>query len=50
MAYVVQGAGHQAKRLVLLCVKGLCSNPVEREQKMPAEKTNSNTESVCPKL
>jgi len=28
-ADVVEGAGHKAKRLVLQCINGLSSNPVE---------------------
>jgi hypothetical protein len=26
---VVKGTGHKAKRLVLQCINGACSNPVE---------------------
>jgi hypothetical protein len=31
---VVKGAEHKAKRLVLHCVNGVSSNPVERRTKM----------------
>ena len=31
---VVQGTGHKAKRLVLQCINGVSSNPVERRTKI----------------
>ena len=42
---VVQGAGHKAKRLVLQCINGVGSNPVEGRTKknLTALKSNSNT-------
>ena len=40
---VVQGAGQKAKRLVLQCINGVGSNPVEgRTKKLTALKSNSN--------
>ena len=30
---VIQGAGHKAKRLVLQCINGVSSNPVEGRKK-----------------
>jgi hypothetical protein len=43
---VVEGAGRKAKRMVLQCINGVGSNPVEgRTKKFTALKSNSNT--VC---
>jgi hypothetical protein len=39
---VVQGAGLKAKRLVLQCINGVSSNPVERRTNLIAQKFNSN--------
>ena len=41
---VVQGAGRKAKRMVLQCINGVGSNPVEgRKKNLSALKSNSNT-------
>ena len=41
---VVQGAGRKAKRMVLQCINGVGSNPVEgRRKNLTALKSNSNT-------
>jgi hypothetical protein len=41
---VVEGAGRKAKRMVLQCINGVGSNPVEgRTKKLTALKSNSNT-------
>ena len=41
---VVQGAGRKAKRMVLQCINGVGSNPVEgRTNNLTALKSNSNT-------
>jgi hypothetical protein len=40
---VVYGAGNKARRLVLQCINGVSSNPVEEEQNLTAQKSNSNT-------
>ena len=40
---VVQGAGNKARRLVLQCINGVSSSPVEEEQNLIAQKSNSNT-------
>ena len=41
---VVWGAGHKAKRLVLQCINGVSSNPVEgRTKNLTAQRSNSNT-------
>jgi hypothetical protein len=41
---VVEGAGRTAKRMVLQCINGVGSNPVEgRTKNLTALKSNSNT-------
>ena len=41
---MVEGAGRKAKRMVLQCINGVGSNPVEgRTKKLTALKSNSNT-------
>ena len=41
---MVECAGHKAKRLVLQCINGVGSNPVEGRTKIfTALKSNSNT-------
>jgi hypothetical protein len=40
---VVESAGRKAKRMVLQCINGVCSNPVEgRTKNFTAQKSNSN--------
>jgi hypothetical protein len=39
---VVWGAGHKVKRLVLQCINGVSSNPVENKN-LTAQRSNSNT-------
>ena len=41
---MVKGAGRKAKRMVLQCINGVGSNPVEgRTKNLTALKSNSNT-------
>ena len=40
---VVQGSGRMARRMVLQCINGVGSNPVEGRTKLTALKSNSNT-------